>query len=80
VIVEGCDGKVIEDQPAVPAPSSTGPVIPIEGIRRAPDLPGQVLYHGRRQIGLIVGEAAQLAPESKLGSQPKLTATGKTGQ
>ena len=48
--------------------------------RRAPNLASQILYHGWRQIGLIVGEAAQLAPESKLGSHPKLAATGKTGQ
>jgi hypothetical protein len=64
----------------MPAPSATGPVIPIEGVRCAPNLAGQVLYHGWRQIGLIVGEAAQLAPESKLGSHPKLAATGKTSQ
>jgi hypothetical protein len=44
------------------------------------DLAGPVIYHSWRQIGLIVGEAADLAPESKLGSQPKLAATGKTGQ
>ena len=39
VIVEGCDGKVVEDHPAVAAAGAARPVIPVESVRSAANLP-----------------------------------------
>ena len=66
VIVKGCDGKMIEDHPAVPAAGAARPVIPVESIRSAANLPSEARHHRRRQISFLIGEAPLLTPEREL--------------
>ncbi|HEY5300405.1 MAG TPA: hypothetical protein VIJ55_06995 [Acetobacteraceae bacterium] len=80
VIVEGCDGKVVEDHPAVPATGAARPVIPVESIRSAANLPSEVRHHRRRQIGFVIGEAPLLTPERELRGQSELAGAGEASQ
>ena len=71
---------MIENHSTMPAPGAAHPVIFIKSLRHDPDLRGQMRYHRRRHISLVVGKTAVLAPKCKLDSQSKPASAGEARQ
>jgi hypothetical protein len=78
-LVEGRDGKVVEDCAAMPPPGAPDPVVSVKRVCSNTDLAGQVSDNRRDEIRLFVRKTTVLAPERKLRCQAELAGVGEGG-
>lgn len=79
-LVERGNRKVVDDGHPVPAPAAARPGVAVQRIGAYADLGSKVDDRRRRDVRLLVGKAAVLAPERELGRRAELACVNPPGQ
>lgn len=79
-VVEGGDGKIIEDRLSVTASGAARPVIAVESIDPHADLTGQMGDHCRREVSFLIGKTSMTSPIRELRGETKLAGVNPANQ